>query len=86
MSNFPCICFWLSLTGVMAENKGPATPGLGLLCPELLVGARVSHWAVDAWPGLPSSRVPGLQCGGSGRPPLLTADPCPEGVRASLTG
>lgn len=59
MSNLPCICFWPSLAGVRAENEGPATPGLGLLCPGLPVGARTSHWALHGWPGSLPCESPG---------------------------
>lgn len=42
-----------------AENKDPATPGLGLLCPELPVGARASHWAPRGGSGSLPCESPG---------------------------
>lgn len=62
MSNFPYICFWLSLAGVRAENKDPAPPGLGLLSPELPVGVKASHWALHGWSG--SLSCESLGCSG----------------------
>lgn len=79
----PAEAYWS--VGGKIRVPGPVVAlGLGLPCPEL-VDARSSHWAADAWPGPPSLGVPGAQRGGSGGPPLVTADPFLE-VSVSLPG
>lgn len=48
LGSIPCVCFWLSLTGVedrKQRSRGPWWPrGLAPLCPGLLAICRTSHW------------------------------------------
>lgn len=83
MGSVPRICFWLSLPGGRAENKGSMVRG-GPRARPLLPWA--SSRVPEPYTGPPSSCVPRTRWAGRGRPSPLMVDPSPEGVGVALTG